>query len=354
MGKHPFLRRNWKLIVNIATVAVLVLLVFLIRDQIAQTFQNLGKVRWPYLVLIVPLVALSYHAQTRMYQRMFGLIGHKLHYGFTLKAALELNFVNQVFPSGGVSGISYFGVRMRSADITGTQASLVQIMKLLLYFVSFEMLLAVGLLILALEGKANDLMVLVAGSITTLLIIGTVAFVAIIGSERRIHTTFTGVTRGINKLLRFVSRGNADAISTERAERIVKDLHVSYKMMESRYMELRSPLAWALIVNLTAILSIYAVYVAFGAWVNLGAIIVAYSVANFAGLISVLPGGAGIYEALMIGVLAAGGIPAALSLPVTVMYRVLSTLIQLPPGYYLYHRAVHKTGADPLDQPHES
>jgi uncharacterized protein (TIRG00374 family) len=354
MGKQPFLRRNWKLIVNVLTVAVLILLVFLIREQIVETFQNLGKVNWHYLVLMIPLIALSYHAQTKMYQRMFELIGHKLHYGFMLRVALELNFVNQVFPSGGVSGISYFGVRMRSANITGTQASLVQIMKLLLLFVSFEVLLVAGLLILALDGKANDLMLLVAGSITTLLAIGTVAFVAIIGSERRIHSTFTAITRLINKVVGFVTRHKKDAIATDRAERIVKDLHISYKTIESRYKELRAPLAWAMVVNLSAILAIYAVYAAFGAWVNLGAIIVAYSVANFAGLVSVLPGGAGIYEALMIGVLAAGGIPAALSLPVTVMYRVLTTLIQLLPGYILYHRNMHRTGDSPLDQPHES
>jgi len=354
MGKHPFLRRNWKLIVNIITVAVLVILVVLIRDQIIETFKNLGKVNWHYLLLIFPLVALSYHAQTRMYQDMFAMIGHKLHYKFMFRVALELNFVNQVFPSGGVSGISYFGVRMRSADITGTQASLVQIMKLLLLFVSFELLLAIGLLILAIDGKANDLMMLVAGSITTLLVLGTVAFVAIIGSERRIHATFTGITRGINKLFGFVFRNKAETISTERAERIVKDLHFNYKAIEARYKELKWPLLWALVVNLSAILAIYVVYVAFGAWVNLGAIIVAYSVANFAGLVSVLPGGAGIYEALMVGVLVAGGIPAALSLPVTVMWRVLTTLIQLPPGYYVYHRNVHRTGKSPLDQPHES
>jgi len=354
MSKHPFLRRNWKLIVNIVTLAVLALLVFLIRDQIIETFQNLRRVDWHYLLFILPLIALSYHAQTRMYQHLFGLIGHKLHYGFMYRVALELNFVNQVFPSGGVSGISYFGVRMRSAHITGTQASLVQIMKLLLLFVSFELLLMIGLLILALDGKANDLMLLVAGSITTLLVVGTAAFVAIIGSERRIHLTFTAITRFINAVISFVTRHKGDAISTERAEGIVQDLHVNYKTIESRWRELKAPLLWAAVVNLSAILTIYCVYAAFGSWVNLGAIIVAYSVANFAGLISVLPGGAGIYEALMVGVLVAGGIPAALSLPVTVMWRVLTTLIQLPPGYWLYHHNVRRTGKTPLDQPDES
>ena len=62
---------------------------------------------------------------------------------------------------------------------------------------------------------------------------------------------------------------------------------------------------------------------------------------------SVLPGGVGIYEALMTGVLAAAGIPAALSLPVTVMYRVINTIIQLPPGYILYHNNLHRAKNEP-------
>jgi uncharacterized protein (TIRG00374 family) len=88
------------------------------------------------------------------------------------------------------------------------------------------------------------------------------------------------------------------------------------------------------------------VYVAFGHWVNLGAVILAYAVANFAGLISVLPGGVGVYEGLMTLVLAAGGVPPAISLPATVMYRVLNTLLQVPPGYYLYHKHLQQGPAE--------
>jgi uncharacterized protein (TIRG00374 family) len=87
---------------------------------------------------------------------------------------------------------------------------------------------------------------------------------------------------------------------------------------------------------------VYVVYIAFGSYVNLGAVILAYAVANFAGLVSVLPGGVGVYEALMTAVLVAAGVPARLSLPVTVMYRVLNTLLQLPPGYVLYHRTLRR------------
>jgi uncharacterized protein (TIRG00374 family) len=98
---------------------------------------------------------------------------------------------------------------------------------------------------------------------------------------------------------------------------------------------------YALLASIKEVLTIYVVYIAFGEWVNIGAVIIAYAVANFAGLVSILPGGIGIYEALMTAVLAAGGIPAALSLPVTVMYRILSMAIQLPVGFFFYQRALH-------------
>jgi uncharacterized membrane protein YbhN (UPF0104 family) len=81
--------------------------------------------------------------------------------------------------------------------------------------------------------------------------------------------------------------------------------------------------------------------------VNIGAIVLAFAVANFAGLVSVVPGGYGVYEGLMTAVLATAGISPALSLPVTVMYRVLNTLLQIPPGYVLYHQALQRR----TDQP---
>jgi uncharacterized membrane protein YbhN (UPF0104 family) len=60
-----------------------------------------------------------------------------------------------------------------------------------------------------------------------------------------------------------------------------------------------------------------------------------------------LPGGVGIYETLMVAVLLTTGISPDLSLPVVIMYRVLNTLLQLPPGYYLYQRYITQHGKPP-------
>lgn len=338
---ESFLKRRWKLILNILTLVALGVLVYFIRDQLVETLQNLRKVNGWWLLSLIPLQLLNYHAQSKLYLNLFEIVGNKLSYGHVYRAAVELNFVNHVFPSGGVSGISYFGVRMKEGErISAAKATLVQVMKVGLVILSFEVLLIAGLFFLAVVGKANGLMLFTAGALSMMMIFGTLAFMYLIGSQRRINSFFLALTKGLNKLIQLIRPKYPETINVESAHKVFDDLHGNYMQFRSRYKELRAPFWWAVLANVTEVACLYAVYIAFNEWVNVGAVILAYAVANFAGFVSVLPGGVGIYEALMTAVLSAGGVPAALSLPVTVMYRVLNTLIQVPPGYYLYHKTL--------------
>jgi putative heme transporter len=348
MKWQDLLRRHWKLALNIVTLLALAVLVYAIRDQLAATLSNLGRVNAWALLLMIPIQLLNYHSQAKLYQGLFHIVGNKLPYKFLYRTALELNFVNHVFPSGGVTGISYFGLRMRDGEkLTGSKATLVQIMKLLLLFLSFEVLILLGILALAMMGRVNNLTILVAAWISAFLVIGTVTFAYIVGSRSRINHFFTGLSKGINKVLKLVRPGKPDTIDTTKARHVFDDFHENYQMIKSSYKQLEKPFWWALLANLTEVLSVYAVFIAFGELVNIGAVILAYAVANFAGLVSVLPGGVGVYEALMVTVLATGGVAAAVSLPVIVMYRVLNTLIQIPPGYYFYQKALKEGGQLP-------
>jgi len=340
MSEKSFLKRRWKLILNILTVTALVILVVALREQLVDTFKNLGKVHVWALLLLIPLEFINYDAQARLYRRLFSTVGNKLKYKSLFKTSLELNFINNVFPSGGVSGISYFGMRMRSDDITGGRATMVQLMKLVLTFLSFEVLLIFGMILLAAVGKVNNLVILVGASVTTLMVVGTFGFTYVVSSKTRITTFLTFFTKVLNKLIHTVRPKHPETINLERASRAFAELHENYMLFHNNYKELRAPFWWAFVMNLSEVLCVYVVYIAFGEWVNLGAVILAYAVANFAGMVSVLPGGVGVYEALMTGVLVVAGVPAALSIPVVVMYRVLNTLIQLPPGYVLYHRSL--------------
>ena len=330
----------WKVILNVVTVGALLVTIYAIRGEIATTLDNLTKVNAYALLLIIPIELINYDVYARMYHYLFGILGSKTSYKEMYKVALELNLVNHVFPSGGVSGFSYFSLRLKDMGISTGQATLVQTMKFILLFVTFEILILVGLLFLAFGGGVNNVTILVASSLVTLGAVATVGSAFLIGSERRINGFFTYITKFINGAIHIVRPSHPETINVKRVQTMFTDLHKNYMILKGQPKMLIGPAVCALIANITEVLAIYVVYVAFGYWVNPGAIILAYAVANFAGLISVLPGGIGIYEALMTATLAAAGVPASLSIPVTIMYRVLNITIQIIPGYYFYHKAL--------------
>jgi uncharacterized protein (TIRG00374 family) len=337
-------RSKWRLTLTLITFAALAVLIYGVRKDIGTVIENLGKVNTLALLFLIPLEALNYDIYARFYVRLFKILGNSVNYRDMYKLNLELNFVNHILPSGGISGISYFTVRMRAFGVSGPKSTLSQLIKLLILYVSFQPLLIIGLFLLALRGHANNLVILVATSIITLLVVGTFGFLYMIESRTRINSFLTFVAKTLNKVLGFFRR-NQETINIAIAQEAFGELHENYQLLKENWRQLKVPFLYLMIANATEVASVYMVYVAFGQLVNLGAVILAYAVANFAGLVSVLPAGIGIYEALMTGVLAATGIPAGLSIPVTIMYRVLNMAIQLIPGYYFYQKAL-RNGLD--------
>ncbi len=323
------------------TIIALIGLAYMSREQILETIQNLGKVNVYILILLLPLHIASYFSQAKLYQSIFRILGERFRTKSIYRLVLELNFINNVFPSGGVSGFSYLPIRMRKEKISTGQATLVQLMRFVLVFISFQVLLFVGVFMLAIHRDVNNLTIFVATSMTTLLIVGTALLAYIIGNKGRIKSFFTFITRIINYLIHILRPKHPETINISKAQNAFIELHENYMKIRQNLSQLKRPLLFALGFCVAEISSIYVVYLAFGQVVNPGAIILAYAVANFAGTISVLPGGIGIYEALMTGVLVTAGVPASVSLPVTVMYRILNMAIALPQGGLLYYKALH-------------
>ena len=338
-------KSNWKTVVTVVTFLALAGLAYGLRHQIEDTIINIRNANpWPIL-LILPLAALNHFSQAKMYQGVFRILGDRFRTRPMIRLSLELNFVNNIFPSAGVSGFSYLSLRMRKEGVMTGKATLVQMMRFTLLFVSFQLLLGVGLLFLAFGGGVNNFVMLVAGSLATLLLVGTALGLYIIGDKERLNGFFTFLTRGINRVIHFVRPRHPETIKIDSVRQAFTELHENYQLLRKNVQSLRTPLAFATLSNVAEVAAIWSVFLAFGEVINPGAVIIAYAVANFAGLISVLPGGIGIYEALMTGVFAAAGVSAGISLPVVIAFRVVSMGIQLPAGYFFYQRNLQDDNA---------
>ncbi len=338
MRLKKFVISNWKAILNYITILALLILIYALRHQLAQTLDELTHVNAVLLLLLIPIQAWNYYAQGKLFQTILHVLGNRLKLKYLFKLSLELNFVNNVFPSGGLSGASYFAARIRSPKITVGKATFTYVMKLFMIFFAFQILVIVGLIMLSVKGNVNTFVIFTASFSSAIIVFGTILFVYIIGSETRITKTFTYITMLLNRVINFIRPHHPETINLEKAKFVFNDFHENYNVLKSNLRDLKRPLYYGFLNNITELLSIYVVYLAFGQWVNPGAIILAYAIANFAGLIAVLPGGLGVYEAMMVAVMVAAGVPANLSLSATIMYRVVNTAIQMPPGYYYWHK----------------
>ncbi len=337
MKKH--LRTDFKFWLNVITLAALIFLIVISWDQIIEALGSLSSLNLSALVFLLPLQALSYFAVARLYKDFFDAQGDRIPLRTMYKVALELNFVNHVFPSGGVSGFSYLSVRMKQLGVGTSKSTLAQILRFALTFLSFIVILLFGMVVLAFGKNTSPLIVLISSTIIFSTIAGAAVGIYIISDAGRIKSFVGWLPKFLNYIGRYFKKGR-DLISMPRVERVLEELHEDYKALSKDMKLIKWLLVWALLINVAEVMTIYMVYIAFGTFINPGALIIAYAVANFAGLIAVLPGGVGVYEGLMTATLASAGVNKGLALSATVVYRILTMFFFLPIGYYFYRKAI--------------
>ena len=246
--------KSFKLWLNVVTIIALAVLVFVSRKQIGDAFHELVNLNYFWLLMIIPLQIGNYTSTAKYYQSYLRNLGESVKFGAMFRVALEMNFVNNVFPSGGVSGFGYFGIRMRAEGVPTSKATLTQVMRHTLTFISFIVYMTVALLILSLFGSASRFMVLVSSSIITVILLGTAFVVYLISSSSRIKKFMTFLPRAVNWLSRTVLRGKTPRINIERIEGLFQQLHEDYHMIDRDWRGLRRRFFWTLMMKLAELL----------------------------------------------------------------------------------------------------
>lgn len=345
------LKKDIKFWLNVITFAALAFLVVISWEQIKEAFGRLANLNTWALLLLIPVQMLSYYGVARLYKDFFDAQGDRSGIGEMYKVALELNFVNHVFPSGGVSGFSYLSVRMKQLGVGTAKSTLAQILRFALTFISFIIILMFGLVLLSFGKNTSPLIILISSTIIFATIAGSAIGIFIISKVSRIKAFVSWLPKALNYVFKYFKKGK-DLISMQKVEATLEELHDDYMTLSRDMRLIKWLMVWALLINLAELLTIYLVYVAFGSLINPGALIIAYAVANFAGLIAVLPGGVGVYEGLMTATLASAGVNKGLALSATVVYRIISMALFLPIGFLYYNRAIKQVGKQKvLEQP---
>ena len=341
-------RRYWRWVLNGLVFLMVVLLIYFAWDDIVEAWWLLPSLNIWILLLLIPAQILSYFAGGMMFWTYLQGRGQLKQYKLqeAAKVALELNFLNHIFPSGGVSGVTYVIWRLGQLGVVKGQAIMSQAVRFLATLLAFLVLLVISVVMVTIENTADSwLIFMVAAAITAVAFL--VLFASyLIGSENRLVSFSRWLAKLSNKFVQKISLGKIkkEVLPVDRVVHHVSELHKDYLALKADKKLLLKPLIWGFVFVLADVALFAVAFLALGAEFNPALLVIAYGAATVIGAVMVTPGGAGGYEAIMVMVLVAGGMATAMATSGVILARVILILGTLATGYVFYHLAMKKFG----------
>jgi len=331
---------------NIVTLVLVALVVFFARKDLVKAWELLSQVNpWVFL-LVIPLQFISYFASGAT---IFSYLKSRgdLKNSSVLeqpKMALELNFVNHIFPTAGVSGVSYMTYRLGKLGVSHGRATLSQFVRLTSVFASFAALMLVAVLWVTIDGSLTRFTILVASGLLTVILAAIVLTIFLLGSQRRLDT-FEGVLDDIlNKRITKWFGRSKPFIQRDSLHTFFTDLHADYLILKEDPRCLIKPFWWGVAFNIAETLMYFVAFLSLGVFVNPAPILIANGLAGLIGTFLVTPGGAGGYEAAMILFLGSAGVAPSIAVAGVLLTRSVLLLVTILSGYVFYNAAMKKYG----------
>lgn len=334
--------RTW---LSIVTLLLVLLLVMASWSELEKAWLLTQQMNIWWLLLLIPLQFISYYAGgAAAFSYLKGKkVGNISRLTMT-RLALELNFVNHILPSGGVSGVSYMSWVLGKYGVPSGQAAMAQVVRIVAAFVAFLALLGISFFVVVLDGAVSRLAIAATAGLITIvsIIIGALAFA--LSSKRRMKIVASCLARSINWLGRLF-RAKRPLVSVSKLEHIFEDIHKDYTALRKEPKILIKPFLWGVVFVLSDALMIYVAFLAIGLNINVAALIVAFGVANALAILTVTPGGAGGYELGMISYLTTTGLPQSSVVAAVLVARMALIAGTIATGYVFYQLTIQKYGS---------
>lgn len=341
--------RGWATIITLVLLTIVMIAAW---PEIVKAWELMGQVDLWILLLLIPVQFLSYYATGGImfsYLRAKGNLEDVSHWS-TTRLALELNFVNHILPSGGAAGFSYLAWVLKKHKVSVARSTMAQLIRFAMTFMSFVVLLVAAMIVLAFRHQINSVTVIV-GLILVVAAIGAAwGGIWLIKSKRRMQRFSAWISKTANRIVSFVTRGRkTDVVSHEVVLDFFEGLHDDYLAIRRERKILIKPFIWAVIANALDVALIWIAFWALGYPLDAAVLFIGFGLASIVAAVAVTPGGAGVYEAIMVAFLAASGVTPNVAIAGTLLARVVLLAGTILFGYVFYQLTIVKYGKRPAD-----
>ncbi len=335
--------------VRVRRVAVLLLSAFVVIHflvpQIAgvhRALYRLAQVKVSWLLLAAALEVASILAYTLLTRAVL-LHSRPPRFDVLLRTQLSTLAVNHVVPGGAAAGGALGYRLLTEAGLSGTDAAFALATQSAGSAVVLNLLLWIGLVVsIPLHGY-NPLYG-TAGVLGALLIAAFAAVVVLLmrGEERAVR-----VLRAAAARLPVLDPDQMVAITRRLADRL--------RTLAADRSLVGRAIVWATANWLLDAASLWVFVGAFGHWVRIDDLIVAFALANVLAVLPITPSGLGVVEFVLTSTLVGFGTPRDIALLGVITYRVLNFWLPIPLGGLAYlslhaERGVRERGSEQLRQ----
>lgn len=334
MSKKRVRRSGWQWFFIVLALMGFLLILYTGRDVIADTVEILKSVDIRILLLLPVLQFVAYLFIAGYYRSALKIFDHQVTFLRAYGTVVSLYFVEQVLPSGGVSGMSYIAYALRTVASVGL-TTIVQISRYLLNYASYLIIVPIGLVFLFRDDEISDTALWLGVALVIGLLAGAALIRYLLDAQNRIDTFVRLVSGFVNKIAKKFFK-KEQLIKGDALKKNLEDFHAGAGELLRNRSQIIHPYLFMLGAATVQLTIVYLSYVAVGETLNPGVVIVAFTVANIVGAISIIPGDVGVHEAAIIFVLSSAGVDTAVAISGTLLYRVFNKLIVLPIGFFVY------------------
>ena len=230
--------------------------------------------------------------------------------------------------------MSYIAYALRTVASVGL-TTIIQISRYLLNYAAYIIIVPVGLVFLLLDPDVSKNAVWLGVALIIGLLLGAFLLAYLLDAQNHIDKFVKLVAGFVNKVAKRFFRKD-ELLKPEAIRNNLTDFHDGALQLLRTRTKIIRPYLFMVAASSVQLTIVYLSYYAVGAELNPGIVIVAFTVANIVGAISIIPGDVGVHEATMVLILSWAGVSSDVAIAGTLLYRVFNKLIVLPIGFIVY------------------
>ncbi len=295
--------------------------------QLDQLWGTLLRGDMVWFLLAVALQGAWLFNTALSFQSIYRLLGIEDRLNHLLQVAAAANFMNIVMPSMGVGGMTVFLVDGQRRELPSGRVSAAVALYVLYDYLSFLMVLALGLFVLFRRNQLNapEIAASLIFAVAALILAGMIYAAARNG--RRLERLLTRLATAANRLLRPILK--REYLSLDRARSFPREICAGLRELRRSPGSVLLPAALALSSKALLISILFLVFLAFRQPYQVGTLIAAFSIGYLFQIVSPTPSGVGFVEGAMTLALTSMEVPAAPAAVIALSYRGITFWLPL-------------------------